>query len=154
MSRVSWAVLLALLCGALPGSASSPAESQIPHVRAGRSPAVAQAAPVAQASPTDCRPYDSSMVCCIKKFPLSPVESCAAAPSEILDVLNGLKMAMDAGDFANNANLPEWKQRCIRSFVECQDKKWTGSCYDCLRRCEGQRDWPTGMCSPPTGKKR
>lgn len=86
------------------------------------------------------------MVCCIKKFPMSPVESCAAAPQEVLETLNGLKMAMDAGEFANNAALPEWRQECIRSFVNCKNEGWVGPCYDCLRFCEGQREWPADKC--------
>lgn len=61
---------------------------------------------------------------------------------------------VDTDDFANNAQLPEWKQRCIKGFVECQNKGWTGNCYECLRRCEGQRDWPIGMCSPSKGRRR
>lgn len=140
-----------VLWGALAAGCSSGAyftARQPPYLRVNRNPAVMQAAPVAQGAPTDCRPWDSSMVCCIKKFPLSPVESCAAASQEVLETLNGLKMAMDAGDFANNAALPEWKQRCIRLFVDCQNEKWTGSCYDCLRYCEGQRDWPQDKCRP------
>ncbi|SEK74851.1 hypothetical protein SAMN05444354_102237 [Stigmatella aurantiaca] len=56
-------------------------------------------------------------------------------------------------DFANNAHLPEWKQECIRNYVACQNETdWQGPCYDCLRRCEGQQDWPFGMCWP-LGKK-
>jgi hypothetical protein len=83
--------------------------------------------------------------CCIQQFPLSPVESCAATEAEALIVLNGLRMAyeatQDAGnaedDFTNNADLPEWKQRCIRSYVDCKNEGWTGSCYQCLRYYEG-----------------
>lgn len=101
---------------------------------------------VAQTAATDCRPYDSSMVCCIKKFPLSPVESCAAAAEEIFETLNGLKMAIDEGEFANNANLPKWKQACIKGFVRCTDERWTGNCYECLRYCEGQHEWPGEKC--------
>jgi hypothetical protein len=52
----------------------------------------------------------------------------------------------DADEFAHNAHLPEWKQRCIRSYVDCQNEEWTGSCYDCLRYCEGQQEWPFNQC--------
>jgi hypothetical protein len=26
--------------------------------------------------------------------------------------------------------------------------RWTGNCHDCLRRCEGQHEWPSDMCKP------
>jgi len=101
-----------------------------------------------------CQPGEPSVNCCIKKFPLSPVESCAATEAEALIVLNGLRMAYEAAqnakdeedDFANNADLPEWKQRCIRSYVDCKNEGWMGSCYQCLRYCEGQQEWPFNQC--------
>jgi hypothetical protein len=101
-----------------------------------------------------CQPGEPSVNCCIKKFPLSPVESCAATEAEALEVLNGLRMAFEVvqndgdteDDFANNLHLPEWKQRCIRNYVDCKNEGWTGSCYACLRYCEGQRDWPFNKC--------
>jgi len=84
------------------------------------------------------------------------VESCAAteAEAEALIVLNSLRMAYEAAqntkdeedDSANNADLPKWKQRCIRSYVDCKNEGWTGSCYQCLRYCEGQQDWPFNQC--------
>ncbi len=103
------------------------------------------------------------MNCCIKKFPLSPVESCAATEVQVLEILNGLRMAYEAAkkagdaenDFANNADLPEWKQECISNYVACKSEPdWTGPCYACLRRCEGQQRWPFAMCSPHPSKKR
>lgn len=101
-----------------------------------------------------CQPSEPSVNCCIKKFPLSPVESCAATEAEAFEVLNGLKMAYEAAqaaedaedDFANNEHLPEWKQRCIRNYVDCKNEGWMGSCYQCLRSCEGQQDWPFNQC--------
>lgn len=84
------------------------------------------------------------MTCCIKKHPLSPAESCAASQKEILAALMALEAAAhieadDADDFANNAGLPEWKQRCIKGYVDCENKGWTGRC---------QHDWPTSLCGP------
>lgn len=110
-----------------------------------------------------CQPSEPSVNCCIKKFPLSPVESCGVTEAEALEVLNGLRMAYeaaknagdDADDFANNAHLPEWKQECISNYVACKTQPdWTGPCYDCLQRCEGQQRWPFAMCSPRPSKKR
>ncbi len=96
------------------------------------------------------------MVCCIKKFPTTAAASCGASAGEVAGVLNGLRVLNEAAtaadeeedtdDFANNADLPEWKQRCIRNYVSCQDEGWTGNCYDCLRSCEGQKEWPRGKC--------
>ncbi|RKH14065.1 hypothetical protein D7V97_04155 [Corallococcus sp. CA053C] len=56
-------------------------------------------------------------------------------------------------DDSHNANLPEWKRLCIRSYGDCKDRGWTGSCHDCLRRCEGQHDWPINICGPRKGKR-
>ncbi|XXF78006.1 hypothetical protein P2318_33910 [Myxococcaceae bacterium GXIMD 01537] len=108
-------------------------------------------------SASSCRPGDSTVTCCIKNFPLSPAESCAASPEEILKTLAFMEAAFqaeeyiedeDIDDFANNAHLPEWKQQCIKGFVDCQNKGWMGNCYQCLRFCEGQRAWPIQSCKP------
>ncbi len=116
--------------------------------------AIALAVPLAvlatgcAAAPLACRPGEPTVNCCIKKFPLSPRESCAAQAAEILEALNGLRMAVDEGEFTNNADLPEWKQRCIKGYVLCVDQGWPGNCYECLRLCEGQQKWPEHCPSP------
>jgi hypothetical protein len=98
--------------------------------------------------PGDCRPGDSSMTCCIKKYPYDPVGACGASPSEVEQVLKTVRADEDddADDFANNAALPGWKQKCIRSYVKCKNGGWTGNCHDCMRYCEGQHQWPSGEC--------
>ncbi|MFY0528185.1 hypothetical protein ACN28I_35185 [Archangium gephyra] len=118
---------------------------------------------------TDCRPGEPSTNCCIKKFPLSPVESCGATMPEVDLVLKAMSMALtvemaaqkvdddaEEDDFANNKDLPEWKQECIRGYSNCKEYGWTGNCYECLRFCEGQRAWPIATCGPgkSTTKKR
>jgi hypothetical protein len=120
-------------------------------------------------SVTDCRPGEPSTNCCIKKFPLSPVESCGASVSEVDRVLKSMALAItvqmaadkvddaaEEDDFANNKDLPEWKQECIRGYSNCKEYGWTGNCYECLRFCEGQRAWPIATCGPSrsTTKKR
>lgn len=109
----------------------------------------------------------NSMSCCIQNHPLTPVQSCGADPLEAAEILKTLeslyatahpdaKEAAEADvaqveqeeDWTSIAKLPEWKQRCIKSYYACMDKGWTGKCDDCLRRCEGQREWPTSMCRP------
>ena len=107
---------------------------------------------LAQSLAVDCKPGESSVVCCIKKFPTTATESCGATASEVADVLNSARAlnqtakAEDADDFANNALLPEWKQECIRRYVDCKNEGWTGNCYDCIRSCEGQQEWPFSKC--------
>ena len=111
---------------------------------------------LAQSLAVDCKPGESSIVCCIKKFPTTATESCGATASEVADVLNGARVLNqvakaedaeeDADDFANNAHLEEWKQECIRRYVDCKNHGWTGNCHDCIRYCEGQREWPFSKC--------
>jgi hypothetical protein len=112
-----------------------------------------------------CRPGDSTVDCCIKKYPLSPLENCTASRSDVLRVLREIAEVsdvvaninedfnpddyVDSDEFANNKDLPEWKQRCIKFYVACTERRWTGNCYDCIRYCEGQRKWPKDRCHPP-----
>jgi hypothetical protein len=102
--------------------------------------------------PSDCRPGDKTMTCCIKKFPADPVGACGATASDIETALRMASQA-DEDDFANNASLPEWKQWCIKFYVRCVHHGWTGQCDDCLRYCEGQQDWPTDQCFPRKKKR-
>ncbi|MFP2924511.1 hypothetical protein ACLESO_04705 [Pyxidicoccus sp. 3LG] len=119
-----------------------------------------------QAIAVDCRPGDSSVGCCIKKHPTTAAQSCAATAMEVAEVLNGVRVLNEAAtaaedleeeeyldEFLNNEELPEWKQRCIRSYVNCKNEGWTGSCYDCLRYCEGQQEWPRNKCRERKRKK-
>lgn len=136
-------------------------------------PPVALPTQLAQSAVNACRPGDPSLVCCIKKFPSTAMESCGATLEEVAEVLSGVRVLNEAAeatehadaaedaaqgkedDFANNAHLPAWKQRCIKNYYACQQEPdWTGPCYDCLRRCEGQREWPIAMCSPAKSRKK
>ncbi len=101
---------------------------------------------LAQAATMDCRPTDSTMICCIKKHPYDPVGACGATPSEVEQVLRAARADADDDDYSNNASLPQWKQECIRNFNRCQDRRWTGNCHDCMRLCEGQHAWPEELC--------
>jgi hypothetical protein len=119
---------------------------------------------LAQGAVSDCRPWDSSMVCCIKKFPLTALSSCGATAAEIAEVLNGVKVLNEAtqpaedeateADGAKDAATEEddpdygWKQHCRDTYVACKDQKgWVGDCYACFRYCEGQRQWPFHLCT-------
>jgi hypothetical protein len=96
------------------------------------------------------------MTCCIKKYPYDPVGACGATASDIEQAIRaGVTIdeyapmpVVKEGDFANNEDLPEWKQRCIKAYVACQNDGWIGKCDDCLRYCEGQHEWPIRKCRP------
>lgn len=109
----------------------------------------------------------NTVSCCVQKHPLTPAQSCGADPLEAAKILKTLerlyatahpevKEAAEADvaqveqeeDWTSIAQLPEWRQRCIKSYYACMNNGWTGRCDDCLRRCEGQREWPTSMCRP------
>jgi hypothetical protein len=111
-----------------------------------------------------CRLGDSTMVCCIKKFPLTPVESCGATVAEAAEVLNGIKALNEATqpvvDEAPEAEIGKdavaegtdlddgWRQHCRDTYVACKDQKgWVGDCYACFRYCEGQQQWPFHLCT-------
>ncbi|HYO74120.1 MAG TPA: hypothetical protein VEU33_49420 [Archangium sp.] len=112
-----------------------------------------------------CRPGDSTVDCCIKKHPLSPMEHCTATIADVNRVLREIAETsiavananddfnpddyVDSDEFANNQDLPAWKQRCIKFYVACIERRWTGNCYDCIRYCEGQQKWPRDECHPP-----
>jgi hypothetical protein len=72
--------------------------------------------------------------------------------------MGGAKEAADSAvqewDDSHNADLPEWKRECIRFYGDCKDAKFTGPCYECLRRCEGQQEWPLDMCAPSRNKRK
>ena len=110
----------------------------------------------ASLGPADCRPGDSTLTCCIKKHPHDPVGACGASASDLELALRSMEtadevapMAMEGEDeFANNKDLPDWKQRCIKAYYSCQQDGWIGKCDDCLRYCEGQHEWPIRKCRP------
>jgi hypothetical protein len=99
-----------------------------------------------------CRPGDSTVDCCIKKYPLSPMENCTASRSDVLRVMREMTLRIEDEEFENNKDLPEWKQECIKNFVRCEDEGWNAPCYACIRRCEGQHAWPRDMCPDPREK--
>ena len=130
--------LLALALAALVLGCSSSA-----HSRASRRDYYAQ---------TTCA---DSVSCCVQRNPGNP-EACGLSASEAASLMAGAKAAPESAqewDDSHNASLPEWKQRCIRAYGDCQDFGWSGSCYDCLRYCEGQRQWPEDKCTPPRKKR-
>lgn len=99
------------------------------------------------------------MVCCIKNFPATPVQSCGATVVEVAEVLNGAQVLGEAAGAADEgaqgkadedaAEDPDegYRQHCIDMYVLCVHRKWTGNCHDCLRYCQGQRQWPFNICT-------
>lgn len=162
---IFWATLLSV---ELVGGCSSGA-----HSTASRPPDPSPLA--AKVPPTDPNPaiylaqatcWDT-VSCCVERHPLTAVESCGADPVRVATILKTLEVLYAAAhpgdkaaaatdvadveqteDWSSVADLPEWKQLCIKSYYACKDKGWTGSCYDCLRYCEGQQEWPTSRCGP------
>jgi len=110
----------------------------------------------AQATCTD------TVTCCLQRNPGAP-EACGLSASEAASLMAGAKAAGRAAaetdgatqewDDSHNAALPEWKRECIRFYGDCREGKLSGPCYDCLRRCEGQQEWPISMCRPRKGKR-
>jgi len=92
-----------------------------------------------------CSPMDSTLSCCVKNNIFNP-ERCGATPEEAAAIVT----AAAALAYAATVEPPEWKQRCIDTYVKCIEQRWTGSCYECLRNCEGQHGWPVNMCAPRT----
>ncbi|MFY2562973.1 hypothetical protein ACN469_35595 [Corallococcus terminator] len=90
-----------------------------------------------------------SETCCIQRF---GSEACGFTKTEAAILMAGAKEATsgasDAEEWADahNENLPEWKRRCIRNYGDCKEGRFSGPCYDCMRRCEGQQEWPLDMC--------
>lgn len=109
--------------------------------------------------PSDCRPGDKTMTCCIKKYPYDPVGACGATASDIEEAIKAgatvetaLQRRTDEGaGEGEEADDPDegWREHCRDLYVQCRDQKkprWMGPCYDCFRWCEGQRQWPFQMC--------
>jgi hypothetical protein len=91
-----------------------------------------------------------SVTCCVQRNPGAP-EACGLSASEAASLMAGAKAASEASqewDDSHNAALPEWKRECIRLYGDCKDALYSGPCYDCLRRCEGQQSWPLDLCRP------
>ena len=92
----------------------------------------------------------NSVSCCVQNHPLTPVQSCGADPLEAAEILDALEQFAAAAQVLEAAGrLPKWKKECIDKYVKCQLEGWVGNCYDCIRRCEGQRKWPKDMCYDP-----
>jgi hypothetical protein len=90
---------------------------------------------------------DSTLSCCVKNHPFNP-ERCGATSEEAAAIVT----AAVALEYAKTAEIESWKQKCIDAYVTCIEQRWTGSCYDCLRMCEGQHEWPINMCAPRTNR--
>lgn len=112
-------------------------------------PEVVGSSYLAQSAVVSCKPGESSVVCCIKKW--GP-ESCGVGAAEAAGLLDGARVLNEAAqadseDVAASADAG-WKQHCMDTYVACKNQKgWEGDCYECFRNCEGQREWPFHLCS-------
>jgi hypothetical protein len=78
--------------------------------------------------------------CCVQRNPLTAVQSCGADPDKVASILKTFEMLYatahpeakkaaeadvaeveQAEDWTSIADLPEWKQRCIKSYYACKD---------------------------------
>lgn len=88
--------------------------------------------------------------CCIEAHPGNPA-ACGLTEAEAAALI-GTAAAAGAATTATLAAQNEgWKQQCIDTYVKCKSENnplWVGDCYACLRRCEGQRQWPFALCHP------
>jgi hypothetical protein len=94
-----------------------------------------------------CSPMDSTLSCCVKNNIFNP-ERCGATPEEAAAIVT----AAAALAYAATVDPEDWQHQCINRYVDCIEQRWTGSCYDCLRNCEGQRNWPFSICAPRTNR--
>ena len=93
-----------------------------------------------------CGPTDSTMSCCVKTHPGSP-ERCGLSEFEAADLLRAVRSASDLAE----GDMPEWKQVCLETYVLCKEEEWLGSCYDCFRYCQGQKEWRANKCRRQKG---
>jgi len=111
-----------------------------------------------------CQPGEPSVNCCVKKFPLTPEQSCGIPAAEAAALLKTMEMANEAAEEEAAAEKdaatkeatqddPDegWREHCRDSYVQCRDQRkprWVGDCHACFRYCEGQRQWPFDLCYP------
>jgi hypothetical protein len=153
---------LSALLGGLAGGCSSEAHSAaLVPTSTSHPPGPSSTIHLAQATCWD------TVSCCVQRNPLNAVERCGADPAQVASILKTLGMLNEAAesgpkasaeadvdaveqaeDWSSIKELPEWKQRCIKYYNACQNQGWTGSCYGCMRYCEGQQEWPFHTCKP------
>lgn len=101
-----------------------------------------------------------SETCCIQRrgpeacgFTASEAAALMAAAAEAAGTAtsSGTKV----NDYVEDSRLPEWKNRCIRLYGDCENQNWAdqkGSCFACFERCTGDHEWPFDLCRPKKGR--
>ncbi|RKH90337.1 hypothetical protein D7Y21_06685 [Corallococcus sp. AB045] len=90
---------------------------------------------------------------CIQRHPGLP-EACGLTAAEAAAIMaaavgaTGTHSSANASDYVDDPRLPDWKNRCLRTWNECADGRYGGDCTACLRRCKGQHEWPIDLCGP------
>jgi hypothetical protein len=85
--------------------------------------------------------------------------SCGATAAEVTEVLNGVRVLGEATEAVTEqaSEKPDevaeeepdegYREHCINMYVMCVNRKWTGNCHDCMRYCQGQKQWPFNICT-------
>ncbi|NTX17431.1 hypothetical protein HUA76_42340 [Myxococcus sp. CA056] len=92
-----------------------------------------------------------SETCCLQSHPGNPA-ACGFTDAEAAIILAAAATATSVLATSSEGDDPDegWRQHCIDNYVRCKSQKkprWVGPCYDCLRNCEGQHQWPYELCS-------
>ena len=130
----------------LPWAALSMACSTGAHSVSGNQPIY-----LAQSAAVEC---ESTVSCCLREHP-GEYERCGAvAPSQPetapIEAIKTPSDVIQATDAATEEDDDGWRDQCIDLYVACKQRKWTGNCHDCLRWCQGQKEWPFHMCTKPS----
>lgn len=94
-----------------------------------------------------------SETCCLQAHPGNPA-ACGLTSAEAASILAAgaaTTATLATSDAEDDDSDEGWRQHCVETYVLCKSQKprWVGRCYDCLRFCEGQRQWPFGKCHRP-----
>jgi len=103
--------------------------------------------------PAPCGQHDSTVQCCLKQNP-GQYERCGALPPEPKpDPKNPRVPPIDPAPPKEPEPDDEgWRDQCIDLYVRCKQRGWGAvrewNCHECLRNCQGQREWPFHLCGP------
>ncbi|QSQ25364.1 hypothetical protein JY651_10735 [Pyxidicoccus parkwayensis] len=97
----------------------------------------------------NCGPNDNTVSCCVKKNVGNP-EMCGLSKADatlIVAMLKGVESAVPEEEPDEDDPNEGWRDQCINLYVACKQRGWSGKCDDCLRWCQGQKQWPFHKCT-------
>lgn len=103
--------------------------------------------------PPPCNQGDSTVQCCLKQNP-GQYERCGAVPPDPKQEPRGPQLPPIHPDPPEKPAPDDegWRDQCINLYVRCKQDNWRAiqgwSCYECLRNCQGQKEWPFDLCGP------